>query len=45
MGQIIKEKNYFLSFLFLKFSGYQNLDPFSNTLVLPLRQRLSITSL
>jgi len=31
MDQIIREKNYFLSFLFLKFSEYQNLDPFSNT--------------
>ncbi len=29
--QISREKNYFLSFLFLKFSEYQNLDPFSNT--------------
>jgi transposase len=31
MHQITREKNYFLSFLFLKFSEYQNLDPFSNT--------------
>ena len=31
MDQITREKNYFLSFLFLKFSEYQNLDPFSNT--------------
>jgi len=31
MDQIIREKNYFLSFLFLKFSEYQNVDPFSNT--------------
>ena len=29
--QITREKNYFLPFLFLKFSEYQNLDPFSNT--------------
>lgn len=29
--QISREKNYFLSILFLKFSEYQNLDPFSNT--------------
>ena len=29
--QISREKNYFLSLLFLKFSEYQNLDPFSNT--------------
>jgi transposase len=28
--QITREKNYFLSFLFLKFSEYQNLDPFSD---------------
>jgi transposase len=31
MHQITTEKNYFLSFLFLKFSEYQNLDPLSNT--------------
>jgi transposase len=31
MDQITREKNYFLSFLFLKFSEYQNLDPLSNT--------------
>lgn len=31
MHQITREKNYFLSFLFLKFSEYQNLDPLSNT--------------
>jgi transposase len=31
MHQITREKNYFLSFLFLKFSEYQNLDPFSDT--------------
>ena len=31
MHQITREKNYFLTFLFLKFSEYQNLDPFSNT--------------
>ncbi len=31
MDQIVREKNYFLSFPFLKFSEYQNLDPFSNT--------------
>ena len=31
MHQVTREKNYFLSFLFLKFSEYQNLDPFSNT--------------
>jgi transposase len=31
MHQISREKNYFLSFLFLKFSEYQNLDPFSDT--------------
>ncbi len=31
MHQITREKNYFLSVLFLKFSEYQNLDPFSNT--------------
>jgi len=30
MHQIAREKNYFLSFLFLKFSEYQNLDPFSD---------------
>lgn len=30
MHQIVREKNYFLSFLFLKFSEYQNLDPFSD---------------
>ena len=29
--QISREKNYFLSFLFLKFSEYQNLTPLSNT--------------
>jgi len=29
--QITREKNYFLTFLFLKFSEYQNLDPLSNT--------------
>jgi len=29
--QITREKNYFLSFLFLKFSEYQNLEPFSDT--------------
>jgi transposase len=31
MHQITTEKNYFLTFLFLKFSEYQNLDPLSNT--------------
>lgn len=31
MHQITREKNYFLSFLYLKFSEYQNVDPFSNT--------------
>jgi transposase len=31
MHQITREKNYFLSFLFLKFSEYQNIDPFSDT--------------
>jgi transposase len=31
MHQITREKNYFLSFLFLKFSEYQNLDPLSDT--------------
>jgi transposase len=31
MHQITREKNYFLSFLFLKFSEYQNLDPFADT--------------
>ncbi len=31
MHQISREKNYFLSFLFLKFSEYQNQDPLSNT--------------
>jgi transposase len=31
MHQITREKNYFLSLLFLKFSEYQNLNPFSNT--------------
>lgn len=31
MHQITREKNYFLSFLFLKFSEYQNLEPFSDT--------------
>ncbi len=30
MHQITQEKNYFLTFLFLKFSEYQNLDPVSN---------------
>jgi len=30
MHQIAREKSYFLSFLFLKFSEYQNLDPFSD---------------
>ena len=31
MHQVTREKNYFLSFLFLKFSEYQNLEPFSDT--------------
>jgi len=31
MDQIVREKNYFLSFLFLKFSEFQNIDPFSDT--------------
>jgi len=31
MHQVTREKNYFLTFLFLKFSEFQNLDPFSNT--------------
>jgi len=30
MHQVAREKSYFLSFLFLKFSEYQNLDPFSD---------------
>jgi len=46
MHQITREKNYFLPFLFLKFSEYQNLDPFSNTFgAASLEQHLQTTSL